>query len=67
MADIQLIRQDYDELDSLRSDLSHMLTGLKEEPMHVTETDSLYEAIATAINIIVEKQFKMENYIHEHK
>ena len=67
MIDLQLIRQDYEELNCLRSDLSYMLMGLKKEPLHVTNTDSLYDAIATAINIIAEKQFKMENYIHEHK
>lgn len=65
MIDPQLINQDYRELDCLRDDLSYMLMGLKDEPLLVTNTDSLYEAIATAINIIVEKQFKMENYIHE--
>lgn len=67
MIDLQLLGQDYQELEYIRIDLESTAKSFKEEPFHYTEHDSIVEALKNVINIIKEKQYKIENYIHENK
>ena len=67
MIDLQLAQQDYEELESVRQDLTMLVRSFKEDPLHYTESESITSLINNTIHVIQAKQQNIENYIHENK